>query len=198
MKKLYWKLWIEYWCLKAWLKGAGKDKNKGINDSVNGLEDFLEDHGNLAIIGDSSANHLAQRLKPYKRITNYARNGSTIDDFSKPIVGRFNTIIIMIGGNNIGLLNEDAIMIAFKHFDLYKRIQADRKIVIGLSPVNGTEGFAPYKNEIIKEVNQRLEAIYDKEFISTFPKDMLPSFTDGVHHAWHYDLQIINKLLEKL
>lgn len=211
MKNIYWKIWINFWCFLAWLDGAGKDKKKDAVDWIQGDPEYsVYDTSKIVVIGDSSANHFCQRLQRYWEVTplsktygfikNYARNGVPIDYFIKPNPDglNFNTVIIMVGGNNIGLFDEDVDTVVKKHFDLYKLLPANKKIVVGLSPFNGTEGFSPWKNKIIKEVNDKLKMIYGDEFIDVFPSEMLPSFTDGVHHTYHYDLQIIKNVLYKL
>ena len=199
MGKIYWKLWIEWWCFRAWLKGSSKDKYAWACDWLQG-ETQPESIEDISVIGDSSANHFAHRLMVLTPATNFARNGAVIDDFTGSLICRLDhkTVVLMIGGNNIGLLDEDFDTIIRKHFNLYKSIQAQRKIVVGLSPVNGTEGFSPVKNSLIHRINNRLSMIYGKEFIDTFPPAMLPSFTDGVHHTNHYDQQIIQALKIKL
>ncbi len=197
-KKIYWKTWIEFWCFISLLNGAGKDKKKDAYDEIQGLPEYNDEIREWSVIGDSSGNHFAQRFSKYVDVTNYARNGVTIEYFknSSVINGKHKNVVLMIGGNNLGLLNNDVNDIVKKHYNLYKSIKADRKIVVFISPFNGTEGFSPVKNEKIIEINSKFKSIY-RETIDVFPTNMLPSFTDGVHHTYHYDVQIIKKVLSK-
>lgn len=205
IKNLYWKLWIEYWCLRARLRCSHPDAIGAIDpkcavDPDPLAQEPLPDSKTVfspiwTVIGDSSANHLAQRFSKFTPVRNLARNGSTIDSCMRTVSTQYiERVILMVGGNNIGLLDEDPRTVVKKYYDLHSRIYSHEIIVVGLSPFNGTEGFAPRKNAVIREVNNRLEAVYNDTFVNTFPSAMLPSFTDGVHHTYYYDLQIMEAI----
>lgn len=215
-------LWTYCWRTRAWSEGVGKNPHAGVDDTINGREMGPGDDPNAppeykgprrdrskgtqyVVIGDSSGNHLAQRLMLHAPVHNYARNGASTDYFmDKDIVKKPGcAYIMMIGGNNVGLQGEDAPTVVKKHRLLYNKIAGatvNPVLVIGLSPVTGTEGFGPEKNADICFINDMLKSIYGPLFIDTFPRgtDMMPCLTDGVHHAYGYDLQIIRDVMERL
>lgn len=202
MNNLYWKLWAEYWTLIARVKGHYADPLRGITEGVQGTPppEVPSKVPLVTVIGDSSANHFAQRAQREAKSTiwNYGINSATIDYFMPEEMPPLKNVVLMVGGNNVGLFNESAATIVRKHLQLHNRIRSLNTIVVGLSPVNGTEGFAPWKNKVIREVNWALKLIHGELFVDTFPPAMIPSFTDGVHHTWKYDEQIIRKVAEIL
>lgn len=199
IRKLRWACWIKLWVLAALFRGAWRQKKAFVNDNVEGLTTYFRPN-DISVIGDSSANHLAQRMREYTRVTNFARNGSTIEDWmDSPILdGQHHVVVLAIGGNDIGLLGKNVVDVMESHYELFLKIKAEDVIVIGLSPVNGTEGFAPHKNSVIRNVNYVLKLLYRDNFIDTWPPMMLPSFTDGVHHTLHYDKQIIEAVKDRI
>ena len=146
------------------------------------------------VIGDSTGNHFAQRWPG--EVTNYARNGARIDLFlSHPPPNVFQKVILMVGGNNVGLNNESVDTVVEKYALLYWSIRAERVFCVGITPFQGEDGFSPAKNPRIQEINEHIKGLCGDGYIDTWPPEMTPSFTDGVHHTADYDRQIREAIL---
>lgn len=149
------------------------------------------------IKGDSSANAFARRWE-HDNIDNNARDGSTIDLHLKyPDTRALCHVILMVGGNNVGLYDESADLVLEKYRKLYSSIKATGKILcVGISPFFGTEGFSHRKNFRIALINRGIKKICgQKNYIDTWPPRMFPTTTDGVHHTEKYDQQIRRRIL---
>ena len=155
---------------------------------------YVETVTEWTVIGDSSGNDFASRWPG--EVTNYARNGARIDLFlNHPPPNVFQKVILMIGGNNVGLNNESVDTVVEKYALLYWSIKADRVFCVGISPfASGKPEFSPLKNPRIQEINEHIKGMCEN-YIDTWPPAMTPSFTDGVHHTEDYDWQIRMSIL---
>ena len=144
------------------------------------------------IKGDSSANQFAQRWTEGD-MENNGVNGARIDLFLEYADNRvLKNVIIMVGGNNVGLNNESVQTVVEKYAMLLWSIRADVHYCVGISPFQGTGSFSPAKNPRIQEINEHIKGMCEN-YIDTWA--MTPSFTDGVHHTDDYDRQIREAIL---
>ena len=172
--------------------GGGGDTAPAVTDVRAAAPVYSDTVSLWTIKGDSSAVDFAERWTEGNMESN-GRNGAKIDLFlDHPDERVLQNVILMVGGNNVGLNNESADTVIEKYARLYWSIRAERVFCVGISPFQGKDGFSPVKNPRIQEINEHIKGMCEN-YIDTWA--MTPSFTDGVHHSEDYDRQIREAIL---